>query len=106
MVLEVETSVDVVEIADVRVGEIPVVVRVQGRAVRRTVGAPETRDGLGSGDIVRPTNVEHVSNHDITVRNKARFDQLRAGGGSIGSPNGVVGVGRSSLDREVEVVIG
>ena len=78
VVLEVETSVHVVKVHDAWIWGIPVVIGVQGRAVGRTVGAPETRDALGSGDIVRGTNVEHVSNHDITVCNKARFDQLRA----------------------------
>ncbi len=106
VVTEIQASVDGVEIAYAWVGEIPVVVGVQGRAVRRAVRAPETRAAVGIGGKVLPTHVQHVSNHDIIPYSEARFDQLRASGRSIGSPNGVVGVGRSGLDREVEVVIG
>ena len=106
VIAEEQTSVHVVKVHDAWIGEIPVVIGVQGRAVRRTIGAPQTRDAVGIGGIVRATNVHHVADGDITVCNKARFDQLRAGGGSIGSPNGVVSVGRSGLDREVEMVIG
>ena len=95
------------DIANDRVGGITVVVRVQSRAAGRSICAPETRDGVGIGGKVLATHVQHISDYDISGRgSKARFDQLRASGRSIGSPNGVVGVGRSSLDREVEVVIG
>ena len=106
MIAEVQTSVDVVKVHHEWIRGSTVVIGVQGRAVGRSIGAPQTRDGVGISGIVRATNIQHVSNHDITVCNKARFDQLRAGGGSIGSPYGVVGVGRSGLDREVEMVIG
>ena len=105
VVADVQACIDVVEIANIRIEGITVVVRVQRRAVGRTVGAPETRDRVDIGAKVLATHVQHVSNYDIIVRNKAGFDQLRASSRSIGSPNGVVGVGRSSLDREVEVVI-
>ena len=106
VVPEVQASVDGVEVADESLQGICVVVGVQGRAVRRAVRAPKTRAAVGIGGKVLATHVQHVSNHDIIPYREARFDQLRASGRSIGSPNGVVGVGRSGLDREVEVVIG
>ena len=106
VIQEIQAFVEIVEVAYAWVGEIPVVIGVQGRTVRRPISAPETRAAVGIGGKVLATHVQHVSNHDIIPYNKARFDQLRASGRSIGSPNGVIGVGRSGLDREVEVVIG
>ena len=66
------------EIGYDRIGESPVVIGVQGRAVRRSIGAPQTINAGGIAEVLRATNVHHVSNDDISVCNKARFDQLRA----------------------------
>ena len=96
------------DIADVRVGELPVVVRVQRRAVGRTVGAPETRDAVGIAEVLRATQIQHVPYHSSGgaggVANKARFDQLRASVCSIGSPKASVSVRSSGPRREVKEI--
>ena len=49
VVTDVQASVNVVDIANDRVGGITIVVRVHSGAVNRTICAPETRDGVGIG---------------------------------------------------------
>ena len=65
VVTDVQASVNVVDIANNRVGVLPVVVRVQRRAVGRTVGAPETLNAVGIAEVLRATHIQHVTYHDI-----------------------------------------
>ena len=66
VVTDVQASVDVVDIANNRVGGITVVVRVQRRAVGRTICAPETRDGVGIGGKVLAMHIQHIPDYDIS----------------------------------------
>ena len=93
------------QIGNDRIGESPVVIGVQGRAVRCSIGAPQTLNSIGrTAEVLRATNVHHVTNGDIISYYQSGFDQLRTCSRSISSPNFVVGSGRSSLDREEDVI--
>lgn len=92
------------EIGYDRIGESPVVIGVQGRAVGRSIGAPQTLNAGGIAEVLRATNVHHVTNGDTISYYQSGFDQFRTCSRSISSPNFVVGSGRSSLDREEEVI--
>ena len=68
---------------------------------------------IRSGSPLRKYDMEVARVHDFkrgsglpVITPSIDMIEIGAGGGSIGSPNGVVGVGRSGLDREVEMVIG